>query len=457
MGDYSVVSFTGNKKPGSTLSHSHSHGSPKTPLTAEQRNRQRRAVMMMVVFLVPIAVFTIAGLIYFWPTNTSDHVREDQSTFSVPGLEIPTGVVTEIAQVNCDGIAGSTQDPTRQQPVCGNAKVKLLDGPEKGQVVDDITMTAPVYASGVKPGTKVTLFRVPTEGGPPQYSFADFERAVPLIALTAAFAVIVVLIARWRGFASLLGLAFAGFIMVTFMFPALISGSNPVWIGLIGSSAIMFVVLYAAHGFSARTTTALVGTLFGLFLSAALGYVASKWAHLTGAGTEDDIILSSSAPDLKLTSVVMCGVIIAGLGVLNDVTITQASAVWELAADSKKPDPKRLYQRAMRIGRDHIASTVYTIAFATVGAGLAVMLLLSVYQRPVLEVLQTEVFAAEIVRTLVGSIALMLAVPITTAVGVAVVTATSRDSKEIAIDPEKAANAPGDELTDVARSNRPAH
>ena len=145
--------------------------------------------MMMVVFLVPVAVFTIAGLLFYWPSNAEEHVRTDQSTFSVPGLEIPTAVVTEVTQVNCDGIAGQSSDPTREQ-VCGNAKVRILEGPEKGQVVEDITMTAPVYASGVTEGTKVTVFRVPVEGGPPQYSFADFERTTPLVVLTLILSLI---------------------------------------------------------------------------------------------------------------------------------------------------------------------------------------------------------------------------------------------------------------------------
>ncbi len=206
------------------------------------------------------------------------------------------------------------------------------------------------------------------------------------------------------------------------MFPALVAGSNPVMVGLIGSSAIMFVVLYATHGFSARTTTALVGTLFGLVLIAGLGYFATRWAHLTGVSAEEDYVLGAAAPNLKLTSVVICGVIVAGLGVLNDVTITQASAVWELA-DSDRSS-KKLFTRAMRIGRDHIASTVYTIAFATAGASLSVLLLIAVYDRPLFQVLQTEQFASEIVRTLVGSIGLVLAVPLTTAIGAAVVRAT---------------------------------
>ena len=121
-------------------------------------------------------------------------------------------------------------------------------------------------------------------------------------------------------------------------------------VGLIGSSAIMFVVLYATHGFSARTSTALVGTLFGLILIAALGYAATRWAHLTGVAAEDDYVLAAAAPDLRLTSVVLCGIIVAGLGVLNDVTITQASAVWELADQGHEPAPPLLPGDADRPG-----------------------------------------------------------------------------------------------------------
>jgi len=219
--------------------------------------------------------------------------------------------------------------------------------------------------------------------------------------------------------------------MVTFMFPALIAGTNPIMVGLIGSAAIMFVALYAAHGFSARTTTALVGTLFGLILIALLGYGATKWAHLTGVAAEDDYVLAAAAPDLRLTSVVICGIIVAGLGVLNDVTITQASAVWELA--DQGASQRRLFSRAMRIGRDHIASTVYTIAFATAGTSLSVLLLIKINNRPLLDVLMTERFAGEVLGILVGSIGLVLAVPLTTAVGVAVVRASGAGRRPVEI------------------------
>ena len=306
----------------------------------------------------------------------------------------------------------------------------------------------------------IRLVRVPpADGQPAQYQFSDFERRTPLIAFALIFAAVVIAVARWRGFASLIGLGFAAFILVKFMFPALVAGTNPIAVGLIGSSAIMFVVLYAAHGFSARTTTALVGTLFGLILIAALGYVATRWAHLTGVASEEDFVLAAAAPDLRLTSVVLCGIIVAGLGVLNDVTITQASAVWELAdADSRggkggRQSQRHIFTRAMRIGRDHIASTVYTIVFATAGASLSVLLLIAIYDRPLFQVLQTEQFAGEVVRILVGSIGLVLAVPLTTAVGAAVVRVSGSGTPVGDSRSERAAattgSASGDEDTTV--------
>ena len=171
----------------------------------------------------------------------------------------------------------------------------------------------------------------------------------------------------------------------------------------------------AFSGFSRFQNTAAISGI-------SLGLVASRWAHLTGVASEESFVLSAAAPDLRLTSVVIVGIIVAGLGVLNDVTITQASAVWELADEGL--GQRNLFAKAMRIGRDHIASTVYTIAFATAGAALSVLLLISIYDRPLLQVVQTEQFAGEIIRTLVGSIGLVLAVPLTTAVGVAVVRAS---------------------------------
>ncbi|MFL6064062.1 MAG: YibE/F family protein [Friedmanniella sp.] len=409
------------------MAHTHSltaspgAGQP-TVVDAAELRRHQRALRVLVVVLIPLAIWTIVGLIAFWPGDISRSVNPDVAGFSVPGVTYPTARITAVEEITCDGLSGST--PGVQSSRCANVTARILDGNDAG-LYATVPLTDALYSSGAEVGQKIKLIRVPpADGQPAQYQFSDFERRTPLILLTLAFAAVVVAVARWRGFASLVGLGFAGFILVKFMFPALVAGSNPILIGLIGSSAIMFVVLYAAHGFSARTTTALVGTLFGLILIALLGWGATRWAHLTGVAAEDDYVLAAAAPNLTLTSVVMCGIIVAGLGVLNDVTITQASAVWELADGGHSQ--RGLFSRAMRIGRDHIASTVYTIAFATAGASLAVLLLIAVYDRPLLQVLQTEQFAGELIRTLVGSIGLVLAVPLTTAIGVAVVRAGNR-------------------------------
>jgi uncharacterized membrane protein len=398
--------------------------SPQPMVDPDELRRHRRALRILVVVLIPLAIWTVVGMVALWPGDVSSHVNPEVAGYNIEGVTYPSARITSIAQISCDGLSGST--PGVADNRCANATAELLDGDDAGQSVT-VPLTDAIFSSGVEVGQVIKLIRVPpADDRPAEYQFSDFERSTPLIVFTALFAVAVIAVARWRGFASLIGLTFAGFVLVKFMFPALISGSNPIMVGLIGSSAIMFVVLYAAHGFSARTSTALVGTLFGLILIAALGWVATEWAHLTGVAAEDDYVLAAAAPDLTLRSVVICAIIVAGLGVLNDVTITQASAVWELADQGQSQ--RRLFSRAMRIGRDHIASTVYTIAFATAGATLSVLLLLSIYDRPLLEVVQTEQFSQEIIRTLVGSIGLILAVPLTTAVGVAVVRASGSGS-----------------------------
>ena len=404
--------------------------------------RSQRALRILVLILVPIAIWTIAALVWLWPGDVSASIRQDSTVRAIPGMSVPKATVTQVNEMSCDGVAGSA---TGDQSRCARVKAKLDEGPEAGQEVE-VALTAAVYASGVKPGDGITLYRTPVNDGPAAYQFADFQRTVPMVVLTLAFAAAVIAVARLRGAIALLGLLFAGWVMVAFMFPALIQGKDPVLVGLVGSSAIMFIVLYAAHGISARTTTALVGTLFGLFLSAGLGWAATSWAHLSGVASEDDFVLAASAPSLKLTSVVICGVIIAGLGVLNDVTITQASAVWEL--DHRNESARAVFTKAMRIGRDHIASSVYTTAFASAGAVMGVLLLLSIYQRPVFTTLLTEQFAAEVVRTLVSSIGLVLSVPMTTAIAVAVVKGSSKgveDADQLGAAP---IDYPDDELID---------
>ena len=148
-----------------------------------------------------------------------------------------------------------------------------------------------------------------------------------------------------------------------------------------------------------------------------LGSVAVSVARLTGITSDETTTLHGFDPTLNFAGLVLAGVVVAGLGVLNDVTITQASAIWQLSEVSPDLSWRELYTRGMAVGRDHIASTVYTIVFAYAGAALPLLLLFDLYDRPFWVVLTGSEIGEEVIRTLVGGIALVLAVPMTTAVG----------------------------------------
>ncbi|MFP5334500.1 MAG: YibE/F family protein [Actinomycetes bacterium] len=232
---------------------------------------------------------------------------------------------------------------------------------------------------------------------------------------------LVVAVARLRGLAALLGLAAAYLTIASFMLPALRAGENPLLVALTGSVAIMVVVLYAAHGFTMKTTTALLGTVAGVGLSAVLGLWATAATRLGAPTTEESYNLTVLTGIDDLSGLVLCGVVVASLGVLNDVTITQASAVYELRQHLPSASRSTLFASGMRIGRDHLASTVYTIAFAYAGAALPTLLLIDIYGQPLGQVVTSGPIAEEIVRTAVGAIGLIATVPLTTAIAVAAV------------------------------------
>jgi uncharacterized membrane protein len=271
--------------------------------------------------------------------------------------------------------------------------------------------------------------KVPGKGNDSPYTFYDIERGLPLTWLAIAFALTVVAVARWRGLRSLVGLAVAGAVVVKYLMPALHDGRSPVAVGLVTSAAIMIVVLYMAHGVSARTTTALLGTFAGLGITAGVGTLAVAQAHLTGVSSDDNAALQQVAQQIDLRNLLTCGIILAGLGILNDVTITQSSAVWELYDAAPDLPPRRLYRQAMRIGRDHIASTVYTVVFAYAGAALPVLLLISLVDQPVARILTSSDISEEIVRTMAGGIGLVAAVPVTTALATLVVRSLQRSAR----------------------------
>lgn len=368
----------------------------------------------MLLLLVPVGLATVVGLVVLWPGDEPTRAEQAAELYLPPGTTYHEGRVASVDPGDCLPPGGG--EPSQQLTCQAAVVVEVLDGPEAGEF-QQVPIAADVYTSGVEVGEVLVLTRDGAAESAGRYAFSDYDRDVPIVALTLAFAVVTVAVARLRGLAALVGLAFAFFVMLQFLLPGLLGDSSPTLVSLVGSAAIMFVVLYLAHGFSARTTTALVGTLFGLALVAVLGAVAVATARLTGLTSEETGTLNQFDPAIDFSGLVLAGVVIAGLGVLNDVTITQASAIWQLHEVDPGMTWRELYRRGMVVGRDHIASTVYTIVFAYAGASLPLLMLFEVYAQPWDVIVTSSALAEEVIRTLVGSIALVLAVPVTTAAG----------------------------------------
>jgi len=296
----------------------------------------------------------------------------------------------------------------------------MADGPLAGRDL--------VLAVSVEPGTPRFAVRdevvIEWSGTDPvdpgTYRIVDFQRDASLVWLAALFAAAVLVLGRWRGLAALAALALSFGVLLLFVLPAILAGSDPLAVAVVGSGVIMFAVLYLTHGPSARTSTAVLGTLLSLALIGALGAAFSAGAALTGLDDQTGNLIATLGTGIDARGLLLAGVVIGALGVLDDVTVTQTSAVWELRQADPGLGAPALFAAAMRIGRDHVASAVNTLVLAYAGAALPLMLLFSVSGQGLGRVATSQDVATEIVRTLVGSIGLVASVPITTALAAAV-------------------------------------
>jgi uncharacterized membrane protein len=383
----------------------------------------RSVRLVLLAALAVVALLTVAGVFLLWPDGAKLGAIRAHTPFAAPGVTATTGRVVHVAPA-----CGGTPQPGQADGstgACDSIEIVVLQGVGAGDRAQ-VRVAPEVTASGLGPGDVVQLLRTPPQHGQPvSYSFDTIHRTTSLLWLTLGFVVVVIAVARVRGMMAIIGLCFSGLMIYYFLLPALLAGEPPILVAAVTASAIMFVVLYTTHGLSVRTSSALAGTLVGIALTAGLATWSTGYTHLTGIGDETGGMVSSFAAGLDFQGLLVCGVILAGLGVLNDVTITQSSSVWELRAASSTMPRRTLFASAMRIGRDHIASTIYTIAFAYAGASLAVLLLLTIYNRPLTQLISSESLAEEIARTLITSTGLILAVPITTAIATMVTSTTS--------------------------------
>lgn len=403
-------------------SHSHSHG-PATPVSQHLRK-------VIAAVLIPFATAVLVGLVVLWPGGAPSHERTgvgfDRQTQSA--------TVTKVEEVDCSSVNASGEAPTgdtstaegssaQQQAngTCKKATIRVDTGKDKGRTFTEIIQ--PDQSRQLKQGQEVVVAYEPAAPKDLQYSVTDVNRKFPMALLAGIFALAVVVVGRLRGVMALVALAVSFLVLTFFILPAILQGSNPLVVAVVGASAIMLIALYMCHGLSARTSVAVLGTLISLLLIGLLGSMFIDWAELTGNTDDNTGLIHGLYPSIDMSGLLLAGVIIGSLGVLDDVTVTQTSAVWELHEANPSMGWRGLYRAGIRIGRDHIASVVNTLVLAYAGAALPLLLLFSIAQSSVGTVANSELVAEEIVRTLIGSIGLVASVPVTTALAALVVSA----------------------------------
>ncbi|OIK05812.1 YibE/F family protein [Streptomyces monashensis] len=408
--------------PGHGHGHGHSHG-PAAPVSRHLRK-------VIAAILIPFTAAVVVGLVVLWPGGAPPHKRTgvgfDQQT--------QQATVTQVVEVSCKSVNASGETPTgdtttaegnsAQQEAsgtCHKAVIRIDTGKDKGRTFTEIVQ--PDQPRQLHQGESVVVAYEPSAPKDLQYSVTDVNRRFPMGLLAGIFALAVVIVGRLRGVMALVALAISFMVLNFFILPAILQGSNPLLVAVIGSSTIMLIALYMCHGLSARTSVAVLGTLASLALIGILGSQFIDWAALTGNTDDQTGLIHGLYPKIDMSGLLLAGVIIGSLGVLDDVTVTQTSAVWELHEANPSLGWRALYRAGIRIGRDHIASVVNTLVLAYAGAALPLLLLFSIAQSSVGTVANSELVAEEIVRTLVGSIGLVASVPVTTALAALVVSA----------------------------------
>lgn len=395
--------------------------------------------------LIPFATAVVVGLVVLWPGGAPAHERTGV------GFDRQTqqATVTKVDEVDCSSVNASGSTPTgdtstaegssaQQQAngTCKKATIRVDTGDDKGRTFTEIVQ--PDQSRQLEQGQEVVVAYEPAAPKDLQYSVTDVNRKFPMALLAGIFALAVVVVGRMRGVMALVALAISFLVLTLFVLPAILQGSNPLVVAVVGASAIMLIALYMCHGLSARTSVAVIGTLISLLLIGLLGSGFIDWAYLTGNTDDNTGLIHGLYPTIDMSGLLLAGVIIGSLGVLDDVTVTQTSAVWELHEANPAMGWRGLYRAGIRIGRDHIASVVNTLVLAYAGAALPLLLLFSIAQSSVGTVANSELVAEEIVRTLVGSIGLVASVPVTTVLAALVVSADRPGAPEAAAVPAPA-------------------
>jgi uncharacterized membrane protein len=358
-------------------------------------------VNAFVALLLIILAATIIGMVTLWP--------DDRAKLTAPTAAAPSKTesarVTAVQETRCGPSTPFT---------CMRVQAELSSGKRTSFTVARAEAEFDV-------GDRIQVYRNPAPSSQvpgvklDEYGFADFERRRPLLLLLGIFAALVIITGRWQGVRALAGLAASLLVIVFFVVPAILAGESPAGVALVGSLAVMFATIPLAHGLGPKTLAACLGTAVALLLTLWLADVFTEMAHLSGISSEEAVFLRANNENLSLQGLLLAGMVIAALGVLDDLTVSQASTVMALRRANRSLRFRALFTEALSVGHDHIAATVNTLVLAYAGASLPILLVFGLADTPFTDAANFESVAEAIVATLVGSIGLIAAVPVTTA------------------------------------------
>lgn len=382
------------------------------------------------------AVATVIAIVALWPSPQGSADAAAQGARLGLGSERFAATVTDVTEGSC---SYSTRDRPSE---CRVVEVTIDEGRFAGLVTEftEFNLEYDVLTPDVVSGDGVMAGYEPSTEA---WFYADRDRRGSLLVLALLFAAVVIALGRWRGLAALLGMAITLAVLVVFVAPSVLDGNDPLLVAIVAASAIGYTSLYLTHGLRPTTTIALAGTLLSLGITLALAWVFFAVSRFTGLANEEALLLPFIAGDIELSSLLLGGAVIATLGALDDVTVTQVATVAELHRHTPDLSRRKLFASGIRVGRDHIASTVNTLLLAYVGASMPLVLLFAVSDQPLDKVANSELLAVEIVRTLCGSIGLVAAVPLTTGLAAFALHQASARADTSTTDPEPhAASAP---------------
>jgi len=347
-------------------------------------------------------VITLVGLVALWPGGRD-------------GLIDPAmlGTTTAEAEVVFTDYGPCTGTVEADRVYCEFATLEITSGDTAG---DTPVLETSLDASGanLESGDRILVNVDRLDDGRVLYSFNDFQRGQSMTVLVVLFVLAVLVLGRWKGAGALAGLAVSLAVLTAFALPSLLDGNAPLLVAIVAASAIAFVAIFLAHGVTISSAVSLLSSFVCLVMTGVLGWIFVEAANFTGYTEESSFFLNAFGVPIDARGILLAGIIIGSLGVLDDVIVTQVSAVAQLKRARPESGWRELFRPALDIGRDHVSSTVNTLFLAYAGAALPLLLLFSEAQQSVSGVATREVVAVEIVRALVGSIGLVASVPVST-------------------------------------------